>query len=162
MVKKILNEILAELDTDSKVAIGTEKGGAFIYIGTVEGAFNDLHKLFDNDLKRQKYYMSQEFDILNKYSFITPEDEDAIRYCKFISDHYRRYKVFRDRIDGFENPMTRQVKNMYQKEDGSLAIIIAGRERGQIWMEDEYNDPLININLKDSYYMEQARKENII
>ena len=51
MVKKILNEILAELDTDSKVAIGTEKGGAFIYIGTVEGAFSDLHKLFDNDLK---------------------------------------------------------------------------------------------------------------
>ena len=156
MVKKILNEILAELDTDSKVAIGTEKGGAFIYIGTVEGAFNDLHKLFDNDLKRQKYFMSQEVDILNKYSFLTPEDEDAIRYCKFISDHYRRYKVFKDGIAGFENPMTRQIKNMYQKEAGSLAIIIAGRERGQIWMEDEYNDPLININLKDSYYMEKA------
>lgn len=156
MVKKILNEILAELDTDSKVAIGTEKGGAFIYIGTVEGAYSDLNKLFDNDLKRQKYFMSQEFDILNKYSFLTPEDEDVIRYCKFISDHYRRYKVFRDGIDGFEDPMTRKVKNMYQKEDGSLAIIIAGRERGQIWMEDEYNDPLININLKDSYYMEKV------
>ena len=156
MVKKILNEILAELDTDSKVAIGTEKGGAFIYIGTVEGAFNDLHKLFDNYLKRQKYYMSQEFDILNKYSFLTPEDEDAIRYCKYISDHYRRYKGLRDSIDGFEDPMTRQVKNMYQKEDGSLAIIIAGREKGPIWMEEEYNDPLININLKDSYYMEQG------
>ena len=156
MVKKILNEILAELDSNSKVAIGTEKGGAFIYIGTVEGAFNDLHKLFDADLNRQKYYMLKEFDILNKYSFLTPEDEDTIRYCKFISDHYRRYKVFRDGIDGFEDPMTRQVKNMYQKEDGSLAIIIAGRERGQIWMEEEYNDPLININLKDSYYMEKA------
>ena len=156
MVKKILNEILAELDTDSKVAIGTEKGGAFIYIGTVEGAFNDLHKLFYNDLKRQKYYMSQEFDILNKYSFLTPEDEDAIRYCKYISDHYRRYKGLRDSIDGFEDPMARQVKNMYQKEDGSLAIIIAGREKGPIWMEEEYNDPFININLKDSYYMEQA------
>ena len=156
MVKKILNEILAELDADSKVAIGTEKGGAFIYIGTVDGAFNDLHKLFDNDLKRQKYYMSQEFDILNKYSFLTPEDEDAIRYCKFISDHYRRYKRFKDGIDGFEDPMTRQVKSMYQKEDGSLAIIIAGRERGPIWLEEEYNDPLININLKDSYYMEKA------
>ena len=156
MVKKILNEILADRDADGKVAIGTEKGGAFIYIGTVEGAFNDLHRLFDNDLKRQKYYMSQEFDILNKYSFLTPEDEDAIRYCKFISDHYRRYKVFKDGIDGFEDPMTRQVKNMYQKEDGSLAIIIAGRERGQIWMEDEYKDPFVNINLVDSYYMEQA------
>ena len=156
MVKKILNEILAELDTDSKVAIGTEKGGAFIYIGTVEGAFNDLHKLFDNDLKRQKYYMSQEFDILNKYSFLTPENEDVIRYCKYISDHYRRYKGLRDSIDGFEDPMTRQVKNMYQKEDGSLAIIIAGREKGPIWMEEEYNDPFVNINLKDSYYMEQA------
>ena len=156
MVKKILNEILAELDTDSKVAIGTEKGVVFIYIGTVEGAFNDLHKLFDNDLKRQKYYMSQEFDILNKYSFLTPEDENIIGYCKFISDHYRRYKVFKDGIDGFEDPMTRQVKNMYQKEDGGLAIIIAGRERGQIWMEDEYNDPFVNINLVDSYYMEQA------
>ena len=156
MVKKILNEMLAGLDNNSKVAIGTEKGGAFMYIGTVEGAFNDLHKLFDADLNRQKYYMLKEFDILNKYSFLTPEDEDAIRYCKFISDHYRRYKVFRDGIDGFEDPMTRQVKNMYQKEDGSLAIIIAGRERGQIWMEEEYNDPLININLKDSYYMEQA------
>ena len=155
MVKKILNEIIAELDTDSKVAIGTEKGGAFIYIGTVEGAFNDLHRLFDNDLKRQKYYMSQEFDILNKYSFLTPEDEDAIRYCKFISDHYRRYKVFRDGIDGFEDRMTRKVKKMYQKEDGGLAIIIAGRERGQIWMEDEYNDPFVNINLVDSYYTEQ-------
>lgn len=116
MVKKILNEILAELDSNSKVAIGTEKGGAFIYIGTVEGAFNDLHKLFDNDLKRQKYYMSQEFDILNKYSFLTPEDEDAIRYCKFISDHYRRYKVFRDGIDGFEDPMTRQVKTCTKKK----------------------------------------------
>lgn len=156
MVKKILNEILAELDTDSKVAIGTEKGGAFIYIGTVEGAFNDLHKLFDNDLKRQKYYMSKEFDILNKYSFLTPEDENTIGYCKSISDHYRRYKKFKDGIDGFEDPMTRQVKNMYQKEDGSLAIIIEGRERGPIWMEEEYNDPFININLKDSYYMEQA------
>ena len=156
MVKKILNEILAEIDSNSKVAIGTEKGGAFIYIGTVEGAFNDLHRLFDNDLKRQKYYMSQEFDILNKYSFLTPEDEDAIRYCKYISDHYRRYKGLRDSIDGFEDPMTRQVKNMYQKEDGSLAIIIAGREKGPIWMEEEYNDPFININLKDSYYMEQA------
>ena len=155
MVKKILNEILAELDTNSKVAIGTEKGGAFIYIGTVDGAFNDLHKLFGNDLKRQKYYMSQEFDILNKYSFLTPEDEDAIRYCKYISDHYRRYKGLRDSIDGFEDPMTRQVKNMYQKEDGSLAIIIAGREKGPIWMEEEYNDPLVNINLADSYYMEQ-------
>ena len=59
MVKKILNEILAELDADSKVAIGTEKGGAFMYIGTVEGAFNDLHKLFDTDLKRQKKYMKK-------------------------------------------------------------------------------------------------------
>lgn len=156
MVKKILNEILAELDTNSKVAIGTEKGGAFIYIGTVEGAFNDLHRLFDNDLKRQKYFMSQEFDILNKYSFLTPEDENAIGYCKLISDHYRRYKRFKDGIDGFEDPMTRQVKNMYQKEDGSLAIIIDGRERGPIWMEEEYNDQFININLKDSYYMEQA------
>ena len=156
MVKKILNEILAELDTDSKVAIGTEKGGAFIYIGTVEGAFNDLHKLFDNDLKRKKYYMSQEFDILNKYSFLPPKDDNVIRYCKYISDHYRRYKVFRDGIDGFEDPMSRQVKNMYQKEDGSLAIIIAGREKGPIWMEEEYNDPFVNINLKDSYYMEQA------
>ena len=45
MVKKILNEMLAELDANSKVAIGTEKGSAFMYIGTVEGAFNDLHKL---------------------------------------------------------------------------------------------------------------------
>ena len=156
MVKKILNEILAELDTDSKVAIGTEKGGAFMYIGTVEGAYNDLHRLFDNDLKRQKYFMSKEFDILNKHSFLTPEDEDAIRYCKYISDHYRRYKVFRDGIDGFEDPMTRQVKNMYQKEDGSLAIIIAGREKGPIWMEEEYNDRFVNINLVDSYYTEQA------
>ena len=156
MVKKILNEILAELDTDSKVAIGTEKGGAFIYIGTVEGAYSDLHKLFDNNLKRQKYYMSQEFDILNEYSFLTPEDEDVIGYCKNIYDDYRRYKGLRDSIDGFEDPMTRQVKNMYQKEDGSLAIIIAGREKGPIWIEEEYNDPLININLKDSYYMEKA------
>ena len=155
MVKKILNEMLAELDANSKVAIGTEKGGAFMYIGTVEGAFNDLHKLFDNDLKRQKYYMSQELDILNKYSFLPPEDENVIGYCKSISDHYRRYKRFKDGIDGFEDPMTRQVKNMYQKEDGSLAIIIDGRERGPIWMEEEYNDPFININLKDSYYMEQ-------
>ena len=156
MVKKILNEILAELDTDSKVAIGTEKGGAFMYIGTVEGAFNDLHKLFDADLNRQKYYMSKEFDILNKCSFLTPEDEDAIRYCKYISDHYRRYKGLRDSIDGFEDPMTRQVKNMYQKEDGSLAIIIAGREKGPIWMEEEYNDRFVNINLVDSYYTEEA------
>ena len=156
MVKKILNEMLAGLDTDSKVAIGTEKGGAFMYIGTVEGAFNDLHKLFDADLNRQKYYMLKEFDILNKYSFLPPEDEDVIGYCKNIYDHYRRYKGLRDSIDGFEDPMTRQVKNMYQKEDGSLAIIIAGREKGPIWMEEEYNDPLININLKDSYYMEQA------
>ena len=156
MVKKILHEILAELDTDSKVAIGAEKGGAFIYIGTVEGAFNDLHKLFDNDLKRKKYYMSQEFDILNKYSFLPPEDDNVIRYCKYISDHYRRYKVFRDGIDGFEDPMSRQVKNMYQKEDGRLAIIISGREKGPIWLEDEYNDPFVNINLVDSYYMEQA------
>ena len=45
---------------------------------------------------------------------------------------------------------------MYQKEDGSLAIIIDGRERGPIWMEDEYNDPFVNINLVDSYYTEQA------
>ena len=154
MVKKILNEILAELDSNSKVAIGTEKGGAFIYIGTVEGAFNDLHKLFDNDLKRQKFYTSQEFDILNKYSFLTPEDENAIGYCKFISYHYRRYKVFRDGIDGFEDPMTRQVKNMYQKEDGSLAIIISGREKGPIWTEEEYNDKFSNINIADSYYIE--------
>ena len=155
MVKKILNEMLAGLDTDSKVAIGTEKGGAFMYIGTVEGAFNDLHKLFDADLNRQKYYMSKELDILNKYSFLPPEDEDVIGYCKNIYDHYRRYKGLRDSIDGFEDPMTRQVKNMYQKEDGSLAIIIAGREKGPIWMEEEYNDPLVNINLADSYYMEQ-------
>ena len=153
MVKKILNEMLAGLDTDSKVAIGTEKGGAFMYIGTVEGAFNDLHKLFDADLNRQKYYMLKEFDILNKYSFLHPEDEDVIGYCKNIYDHYRRYKGLRDSIDGFEDPMTRQVKNMYQKEDGSLAIIIAGREKGPIWMEEEYNDPLVNINLSDSYYM---------
>lgn len=156
MVKKILNEMLAGLDTDSKVAIGTEKGGAFMYIGTVEGAFNDLHKLFDTDLNRQKYYMLKEFDILNKYSFLPPEDEDVIGYCKSISDHYRRYKGLRDGIDGFEDPMARQVKDMYQKEDGSMAIIISGREKGPIWMEEEYNDPLININLKDSYYMEQA------
>ena len=156
MVKKILNEMLAGLDTDSKVAIGTEKGGAFMYIGTVEAAFNDLHKLFDADLKRQKYYMLKEFDILNKYSFLPPEDEDVIGYCKNIYDHYRRYKGLRDSIDGFEDPMTRQVKNMYQKEDGSLAIIIAGREKGPIWMEEEYNDPLVNINLADSYYTEEA------
>ena len=155
MVKKILNEMLAGLDMDSKVAIGTEKGGAFMYIGTVEGAFNDLHKLFDADLNRQKYYMLKEFDILNKYSFLHPEDEDVIGYCKNIYDHYRRYKGLRDSIEGFEDPMTRQVKNMYQKEDGSLAIIIAGREKGPIWMEEEYNDPLVNINLADSYYMEQ-------
>ena len=155
MVKKILNEMLAGLDTDSKVAIGTEKGGAFMYIGTVEGAFNDLHKLFDADLNRQKYYMLKEFDILNKYSFLHPEDEDVIGYCKNIYDHYRRYKGLRDSIDGFEDPMTRQVKNMYQKEDGSLAIIIAGREKGPIWMEEEYNDPFVNINLNDSYYVEE-------
>ena len=154
MVKKILNEMLAGLDNDSKVAIGTEKGGAFMYIGTVEGAFNDLHKLFDADLNRQKYYMLKEFDILNKYSFLPPEDEDVIGYCKNIYDHYRRYKGLRDSIDGFEDPMTRQVKNIYQKEDGSLAIIIAGREKGPIWMEEEYNDRLVNINLADSYYME--------
>lgn len=156
MVKKILNEMLAELDANSKVAIGTEKGGAFMYIGTVEGAFNDLHKLFDADLKRQKYYMLKEFDTLNKYSFLPPKDEDVIGYCKNIYDHYRRYKGLRDSIDGFEDPMTRQVKNMYQKEDGSLAIIIAGREKGPIWMEEEYNDPLVNINLVDSYYTEEA------
>ena len=156
MVKKILNEILAELDADSKVAIGTEKGGAFIYIGTVEGAYNDLHKLFDADLNRQKYFMSREFDILNKYSFLPPEDDNVTRYCKNIYDHYRRYKGLRDSIDGFEDPMTRQVKNMYQKEDGSLAIIIAGREKGPIWMEEEYNDRFVNINLTDSYYMEKA------
>lgn len=155
MVKKILNEMLAGLDTDSKVAIGTEKGGAFMYIGTVEGAFNDLHKLFDADLNRQKYYMLKEFDILNKYSFLHPEDEDVIGYCKNIYDHYRRYKGLRDSIDGFEDPMTRQVKNMYQKEDGSLAIIIAGREKGPIWMEEEYNDRFVNINLVDSYYTEE-------
>ena len=154
MVKKILNEMLAELDTDSKVAIGTEKGGAFMYIGTVEGAFNDLHKLFDADLNRQKYYMLKEFDILNKYSFLPPEDEDVIGYCKNIYDHYRRYKGLRDSIDGFEDPMTRQVKNMDQKEDGSLAIIIAGREKGPIWMEEEYNDRFVNVNLVDSYYIE--------
>ena len=156
MVKKILNEMLAGLDNNSKVAIGTEKGGAFMYIGTVEGAFNDLHKLFDADLNRQKYYMLKEFDILNKYSFLHPEDEDVIGYCKNIYDHYRRYKGLRDSIDGFEDPMTRQVKNMYQKEDGSLAIIIAGREKGPIWMEEEYNDPFVNINLVDSYYTEEA------
>ena len=156
MVKKILNEMLAGLDTDSKVAIGTEKGGAFMYIGTVEGAFKDLHKLFDADLNRQKYYMLKEFDILNKYSFLHPEDEDVIGYCKNIYDHYRRYKGLRDSIDGFEDPMTRQVKNMYQKEDGSLAIIIAGREKGPIWMEEEYNDRFVNINLIDSYYTEEA------
>lgn len=156
MVKKILNEMLAGLDTDSKVAIGTEKGGAFMYIGTVESAFNDLHKLFDADLNRQKYYMLKEFDILNKYSFLPPEDEDVIGYCKSISDHYRRYKGLRDGIDGFEDPMARQVKDMYQKEDGSIAIIISGREKGPIWMEEEYNDPFVNINLVDSYYMEQA------
>lgn len=156
MVKKILNEILAELDPNSKVAIGTEKGGAFIYIGTVEGAFNDLHKLFDADLNRQKYFMSREFDILNKYSFLPPEDDNVIGYCKNIYDHYRRYKGLRDSIDGFEDPMTRQVKNMYQKEDGSLAIIISGREKGPIWMEEEYNDRFVNINLTDSYYMEKS------
>lgn len=156
MVKKILNEMLAGLDMDSKVAIGTEKGGAFMYIGTVEGAFNDLHKLFDADLNRQKYYMLKEFDILNKHSFLHPEDEDVIGYCKNIYDHYRRYKGLRDSIDGFEDPMTRQVKNMYQKEDGSLAIIIAGKEKGPIWMEEEYNDPFVNINLIDSYYTEEA------
>ena len=156
MVKKILNEMLAGLDTDSKVAIGTEKGGAFMYIGTVEGAFNDLHKLFDADLNRQKYYMIKEFDTMNKYSFLPPEDDDIIGYCKNIYDHYRRYKGLRDSIDGFEDPMARQVKDMYQKEDGSLAIIISGREKGPIWMEEEYNDPFVNINLVDSYYTEEA------
>ena len=156
MVKKILNEMLAGLDTDSKVAIGTEKGGAFMYIGTVEGALNDLHKLFDADLNRQEYYMLKEFDTMNKYSFLIPEDGDVIGYCKNIYDHYRRYKGLRDSIDGFEDPMTRQVKNMYQKEDGILAIIIAGREKGPIWMEEEYNDPFVNINLVDSYYTEEA------
>lgn len=154
MVKKILNEMLAGLDTDSKVAIGTEKGGAFMYIGTVEGAFNDLHKLFDADLNRQEYYMLKEFDTMNKYSFLIPEDGDVIGYCKNISDHYRRYKVFKDGIDGFEDPMARQVKDIYQKEDGSLAIIISGREKGPIWTEEEYNDRFANINLADSYYME--------
>lgn len=156
MVKKILNEMLAGLNTDSKVAIGTEKGGAFMYIGTVESAFNDLHKLFDADLKRQKYYMLKEFDILNKYSFLPPEDEDVIGYCKNIYDHYRRYKLFRDGVDGFEDPMARQVKDIYQKEDGILAIIISGREKGPIWTEEEYSDRFSNINLSDSYYMEQA------
>ena len=156
MVKKILNEMLAGLDNNSKVAIGTEKGGAFMYIGTAEGALNDLHKLFDADLNRQKYYMLKEFDILNKYSFLHPEDDDIIGYCKNIYDHYRRYKGLRDSIDGFEDPMARQVKDMYQKEDGSLAIIISGREKGPIWMEEEYNDPFVNINLVDSYYTEEA------
>lgn len=155
MVKKILNEMLAGLDTDSKVAIGTEKGGAFMYIGTVEGAFNDLHKLFNTDLNRQKYYMAKEFDILNKYSFLPPEDGDVIEYCKHISRHYKSYRACRDGIDGFEDPMTRKIKDMYQKEDGSLAIIISGREKGPIWMEEEYNDPFVNINIKDSYYMEE-------
>lgn len=154
MVKKILNEMLAGLDTDSKVAIGTEKGGAFMYIGTVEGAFNDLHKLFDADLNRQEYYMLKEFDTMNKYSFLIPEDGDVIGYCKNIYDHYRRYKGFKDGVDGFEDPMARQVKDIYQKEDGSLAIIISGREKGPIWTEDEYNDRFTNINLADSYYME--------
>lgn len=154
MVKKILNEMLAELDAGSKVAIGTEKGGAFMYIGTVEGAFNDLHKLFDSDLNRQKYYMLKEFDTLNKYSFLPPEDEDVIGYCKNIYDHYRRYKLFRDGVDGFEDPMARQVKDIYQKEDGILAIIISGREKGPIWTEEEYNDKFANINLADSYYIE--------
>ena len=45
---------------------------------------------------------------------------------------------------------------MYPKEDGSLAIIIAGREKGTIWMEEEYKDPFVNINLTDSYYIEKA------
>ena len=155
MVKKFLNEMLAGLDTDSKVAIGTEKGGAFMYIGTVEGAFNDLHKLFDADLKRQKHNMKKAFDVLDKNSFLIPEDGDVIEYCKYISDNYRRYKLFRDGIDKFEDPMTRQVKSIYQKEDGSLAIIISGREKGPIWMEEEYNDPFVNINLNDSYYVEE-------
>ena len=91
---------------------------------------------------------------MNEDSVLTPEDENAIGYCKFISYHYRRYKVFRDGIDGFEDPMTRQVKNMYQKEDGSLAIIISGREKGPIWTDEEYNDKFSNINLADSYYIE--------
>lgn len=47
---------------------------------------------------------------------------------------------------------------MYPKEDGSIAIIIAGRERGPIWMEEEYNDPSVNINLTNSYYMEKRVK----
>lgn len=151
MVKKTLNEALAELDAGSKVAIGTEKGGGFIYIGTVEGAFKDVHRLFETDLNRQKYFMRKAFYMLDKYSFLPPEDGGILEYCKIISDNYKKYRVYRNKIDNFEDPMARQIKNMYQKEDGCLAIIVNGAEIGSVWLEEEYNDPFVNINLIDHY-----------
>lgn len=155
MVNKTLFDVLSGMESYSKVSIGTEKGGGFMFIGTVEKALNDIHKLFNNDLKRQKYYMFKDYQILNKNAFLTPEDGDILLYCKAISDTYRRYKAYRDQIDNFKDPMKRPIKNIYQEEDGSIRIIISGREKGPIWIEEEYGDPFININLVDKYDIEE-------
>ena len=114
----------------------------------------------DDDLKNLDGHKFYRILMDAKNSTLSDPDTDAVMPVDTNFGAYRIYMYYKGLIWSVAKGTLVSEKLpdnvIATKEDGSLAIIIAGREKGTIWMEEEYSDPFVNINLNDSYYMEQA------
>ena len=150
--KITLKDALNNLDKEDKVAIGTRDGHGFMYIGDITGAIENVSRLFNTDHKRKILNKQRTEAKIRELAKVIPEDADILDYASSISDEYNTYVRYKEDISSFYDPMERYVCNTYTRDlDAIIAIIIEGREHGPIWLESEYDDPKVNINLVDTY-----------
>lgn len=149
-MEKTLKEMLQKMESDEIVAIATEHGTNWIYIGPagneelITKCFDDLlretEKRLDKRLGDLEFALSN-LDVLNMENAGSIEGLDKMaNYGQII---YKTSKsIIRNKklINEFVEPLNRKVVETYRKEvDNCKGIVVTGLETGKFWTLEEFN-----------------------
>lgn len=140
-LKKYLESIEDGLD----ICVGSKTG--YVYFGKKGDGSVIVDRFYEHKRKTRKYLEKTNEELLNlmtaEYDKNLTSDElmkEVREKAIAVSQMLYRINQYEKFIKGYENPMNREVINVYQKEvDNCFAIIISGDEAGDFWLKSEYD-----------------------
>lgn len=151
MEQKKLKDFLKELDSDTKIAIGTKEGSSFLVFCTA-GETDKIEKVFKDYQKRMKRSIPSRRlalrDLLEHPIRLSSKDsvekqtsimKDRARKIAYAMNNLEKYESFADK--SYRPIMKRKVIDSYpRRSDDYLIIIVDGNENGGFWNESEQSE----------------------
>ena len=143
-----LKEYLKNLDGNTIVSIGANRGSGYMYIGKAENV-DLILKIFEEYREEKMFEFAELIDKLTKWSFDTPEKtgmeatdaRNVVEYATLMHHLCVTYKKTEKYLRTYRNPFDRDIVATTKRiDEKGYRVIIEGREYGDFWFKSEFDE----------------------